>query len=98
MGKRKKATKKPSGPRRNEPLGMSDSNQLAMSLKITTDTSFTCLFCNHDNSVSVRVDRKEGIAHLVCKVCDQRYQSKVNRASSNSIIRTVGSKTVPLQT
>jgi transcription elongation factor Elf1 len=29
--------------------------------------------------VTVRVDRKEGIAQLVCKICDQRFQSKVNR-------------------
>lgn len=44
------------------------------------DATFTCLFCHHDSSVSVRLDRKEGVAQLVCKVCDQRYQSKVNRA------------------
>jgi transcription elongation factor Elf1 len=25
------------------------------------------------------IDRKEGVANLVCKVCDQRYQSKANR-------------------
>lgn len=25
------------------------------------------------------MDRKEGVANLVCRVCDQRYQSKVNR-------------------
>lgn len=25
------------------------------------------------------MDRKEGVAQLFCKVCDQRYQSKVNR-------------------
>ncbi|KAJ6502504.1 hypothetical protein C8R45DRAFT_1060717 [Mycena sanguinolenta] len=62
MGKRKKAAKKPSQPRRRAPL----------------DTAFTCLFCHHDKSVTVRVDRKEGIAQLVCRVCDQRYQSKVN--------------------
>ena len=52
------------------------------------DTTFTCLFCHHDNSVNVRVDRKEGVALLVCKVCDQRYQSKVNRTSS--LARVVG--------
>jgi len=46
------------------------------------DTAFTCLFCHHDKSVTVRLDRKEGVAHLVCRVCDQRYQSKVNRKSS----------------
>lgn len=27
------------------------------------------------------MDRKEGIAQLFCKVCDQRFQSKVNRMS-----------------
>lgn len=43
------------------------------------ETTFTCLFCHHDKSVTVRLDRKEGIAQLVCRVCDQRYQSKVNR-------------------
>ncbi|KAI0928538.1 hypothetical protein AcW1_005751 [Taiwanofungus camphoratus] len=42
------------------------------------ETTFTCLFCHHDKSVTVRLDRKEGIAQLFCKVCDQRYQSKVN--------------------
>ncbi|TFY64022.1 hypothetical protein EVJ58_g2904 [Rhodofomes roseus] len=46
MGKRKKSSRKPTGPRRKEPL--------------------------------VRLDRKEGVAQLFCKVCDQRYQSKVN--------------------
>ncbi|TCD71884.1 hypothetical protein EIP91_000016 [Steccherinum ochraceum] len=62
MGKRKKSSRKPTGPRRKEPL----------------DTQFTCLFCHHDKSVTVRMDRKEGLAELFCKVCDQRYQSKVN--------------------
>lgn len=46
---------------------------------IWKETSFTCLFCHHEKSVTVRMDRKEGVANLVCRVCDQRYQSKVNR-------------------
>ncbi|KAH8106972.1 Elf1-domain-containing protein [Cristinia sonorae] len=62
MGKRKKSSRKPTGPRRKESL----------------ETQFTCLFCHHDKSVTVRMDRKEGLAELFCKVCDQRYQSKVN--------------------
>ncbi|EIM90051.1 Elf1-domain-containing protein [Stereum hirsutum FP-91666 SS1] len=62
MGKRKKSSRKPTGPKKKTPL----------------DTTFTCLFCHHDNSVTVKLDRKEGIAQLVCRVCDQRYQSKVN--------------------
>ncbi|KAF8238648.1 Elf1-domain-containing protein [Tricholoma matsutake] len=62
MGKRKKSSRKPAPARQKVPL----------------DTAFTCLFCHHDKSVTVRVDRKEGVAQLVCRVCDQRYQSKVN--------------------
>ncbi|KAI0709345.1 hypothetical protein C8Q76DRAFT_743071 [Earliella scabrosa] len=62
MGKRKKSSRKPAAPRRKELL----------------ETSFTCLFCHHDKSVSVRINRKEGVAQLLCKVCDQRYQSKAN--------------------
>ncbi|KAF5315858.1 hypothetical protein D9611_004709 [Ephemerocybe angulata] len=62
MGKRKKSSRKPAPSRQKVPL----------------DTTFTCLFCHHDKSVTVRMDRKEGVAQLFCKVCDQRYQSKVN--------------------
>ncbi|KAI0362220.1 Elf1-domain-containing protein [Trametes cingulata] len=62
MGKRKKSSRKPAGPRKKDPL----------------ETNFTCLFCHHDKSVSVRIDRKEGVAQLFCKVCDQRYQEKAN--------------------
>ncbi|KAF9005675.1 hypothetical protein BDQ17DRAFT_1353564 [Cyathus striatus] len=62
MGKRKKSSRKPAPARQKVPL----------------DTTFTCLFCHHEKSVTVRMDRKEGVAQLVCRVCDQRYQSKVN--------------------
>ncbi|KAF5357928.1 hypothetical protein D9756_001557 [Leucocoprinus leucothites] len=62
MGKRKKSSRKPAPARQKVPL----------------DTTFTCLFCHHEKSVTVRMDRKEGVANLVCRVCDQRYQSKVN--------------------
>ncbi|EJF65954.1 transcription elongation factor Elf1 like-domain-containing protein [Dichomitus squalens] len=62
MGKRKKSSRKPAPARRKDPL----------------ETNFTCLFCHHDKSVSVRINRKEGVAQLLCKICDQRYQSKAN--------------------
>jgi hypothetical protein len=44
------------------------------------ETSFTCLFCHHDKSVTVKIVRKEGYGQLNCKVCGQSYQSKINRA------------------
>ncbi|TAQ90384.1 hypothetical protein B7494_g1287 [Chlorociboria aeruginascens] len=61
-GKRKKAAKKPTGPRKNEPLA----------------TTFPCLFCNHEKSVAVKLDKKAGVGQLSCKVCDQKFQCAVN--------------------
>jgi len=66
MGKRKKAAKKPQGPRKNEPL----------------PTTFPCLFCNHEKSVTVKLDKKSGVGHLSCKVCDQKFQCAVNYLSA----------------
>jgi len=66
MGKRKKAAKKPTGPRKNEPLA----------------TTFACLFCNHEKSVEIKMDRKAGTGYLSCKVCAQSYQSQVNYLSA----------------
>lgn len=45
---------------------------------VSSDTTFTCLFCHHDQSVTVRMNKKDGIAQLSCKVCDQRFQDKAN--------------------
>lgn len=66
MGKRKKAAKKPTGPRKNEPLA----------------TTFPCLFCNHEKSVSVKLDKKSGVGQLSCKVCDQKFQCAINYLSA----------------
>jgi len=66
MGKRKKAAKKPTGPKKNEPLA----------------TSFPCLFCNHEKSVSVKLDKKAGVGQLSCKVCDQKFQCAINYLSA----------------
>jgi len=66
MGKRKKAAKKPSGKKKNEPL----------------PTSFQCLFCNHEKSVTVKLEKKQGIGFLNCKVCGQTYNSGINYLSA----------------
>lgn len=66
MGKRKKAAKKPTGPKRNAPL----------------PTLFDCLFCNHPNAVSVKLDKKAGVGQLSCKTCNQQFQCAVNYLSA----------------
>ncbi|KAL5319927.1 hypothetical protein ACEPPN_012986 [Leptodophora sp. 'Broadleaf-Isolate-01'] len=48
MGKRKKAAKKPTGPKKNAPL----------------PSTFDCLFCNHEGSVIVKLDKKAGVGAL----------------------------------
>ncbi|KAI9841914.1 MAG: hypothetical protein M1837_000300 [Sclerophora amabilis] len=66
MGKRKKAAKKPQGPKKNAPL----------------PTSFTCLFCNHEKSIIVKLDKKSGVGQLSCKVCGQSFQTGINYLSA----------------
>ncbi|KAK0635476.1 hypothetical protein B0T17DRAFT_516385 [Bombardia bombarda] len=66
MGKRKKSSRKPQGPKKNEPL----------------PTVFTCLFCNHEKSVSVKLDKKAGVGQLDCKICGQKFQCGINYLSA----------------
>ncbi|KAI0472038.1 transcription elongation factor 1 [Xylariaceae sp. FL0804] len=66
MGKRKKSTRKPQGSKKNEPLA----------------TDFTCLFCNHEKAVSVKMDKKSGVGDLACKVCGQQFQCGINYLSA----------------
>ncbi|KAI0012809.1 Elf1-domain-containing protein [Xylariaceae sp. FL0662B] len=66
MGKRKKSSRKPQGPKKKDPL----------------PTTFTCLFCNHEKSVTVKMDKKAGVGHLDCKVCGQKFQCGINYLSA----------------
>lgn len=91
MGKRKKAAKRPASNRQKVPLGVFCNSAFRVVANVPSDTAFTCLFCHHDKSVTVRLDRKEGVAQLVCKVCDQRYQSKVNRELPSGRVHAPGS-------
>lgn len=39
---------------------------------------FTCLFCNHEESVLVSLDKKAGVGQLDCAVCGQTFQCAIN--------------------
>jgi len=54
------------GPKKAEPLA----------------TTFGCLFCNHEKSVTVKLDKKAGVGQLSCKVCGQSFQCSVNYLSA----------------
>ncbi|KAH6603364.1 elf1 [Trichoderma cornu-damae] len=66
MGKRKSSSRKPMGPKKADPL----------------PTTFTCLFCNHEKSVTVKLDRKAGVGQLDCRICGQKFQCAVNYLSA----------------
>lgn len=66
MGKRKKASAGPTGPKKSNAL----------------PTTFTCLFCNHENSVTVKIDKKAGVGQLDCRICGQKFQCAVNYLSA----------------
>jgi len=66
MGKRKKSSRKPQGPKK----------------KAVLPTSFSCLFCNHEGSVNVKLDKKAGTGELSCKICGQHFQTGINYLSA----------------
>ncbi|KIW09386.1 uncharacterized protein PV09_00280 [Verruconis gallopava] len=45
-------------------------------------TVFQCLFCNHEKSVHVRMDKKSGIGSIHCKVCGQQWSTNINFLSA----------------
>lgn len=38
-------------------------------------TTFACLFCDHETSVNVKLDRKAGRGQLQCNVCGQHFEA-----------------------
>lgn len=63
---KRKKSTKPQGPRKREPL----------------PTTFPCLFCNHEKSVTVKLEKKAGVGQLSCKVCGQSFQTGINYLSA----------------
>lgn len=88
MGKRKKAAKKPAQPKkvttsRNRRTACAappctTSSSANASQKEALSTTFQCLFCNHENSILVKLDKKAAIGHLSCKVCGVSFQCNIN--------------------
>ncbi|VEU24151.1 DEKNAAC105329 [Brettanomyces naardenensis] len=50
-------------------------------IKQKLDTQFTCLFCNHEKSVTCTMDKKSNVGSLLCKICGQSFQSPINSLS-----------------
>lgn len=51
-------------------------------VKQVLPTTFSCLFCNQDDSVVCSMDKKAGVGSLNCKVCGQSFQTPINVLSA----------------
>ncbi|KAF2731219.1 Elf1-domain-containing protein [Polyplosphaeria fusca] len=63
---KRKSSKKVQGPKKKEKL----------------PTTFQCLFCNHEGSITCSLDKKSGVGSLQCKVCGQTFQTTINYLSA----------------
>jgi len=63
---KRKKAAKPQGPKKKEPLS----------------TTFSCLFCNHEKSITCKLDKKASVGTLSCKVCAQTFQTDINSLSA----------------
>ncbi|KAJ1652562.1 hypothetical protein IWQ61_007130 [Dispira simplex] len=46
------------------------------------DTVFNCLFCNHEKSVTVKMDNEHKVGFIRCGVCPATYQTPINYLSA----------------
>jgi len=44
----------------------------------TVPTKFKCLFCNHEGSVSCKLDFNTMTGSLSCRICDEKYETYIN--------------------
>nr|POE56722.1 transcription elongation factor 1 [Quercus suber] len=82
MGKRKKSSRGPTGPKKVSSTHLLQCRKVSHVTNIPQReglaTSFKCVFCNNENSVSVKIDKKSAIGTLSCRQCGQQYQTTTN--------------------
>ncbi|KAJ2358696.1 hypothetical protein IWW50_000073 [Coemansia erecta] len=49
--------------------------------KVRLDVTFQCLLCNHEDTVTVTMDKPKKIGTLRCKVCNAGFQAVINHLS-----------------
>lgn len=88
MGKRK-SSKKPPPKRKVSPPSASSCAWLRQENALdradtrhqqneALSSTFACLFCNHEDAVTVKLDKKAGVGTLECKVCSQKFQCGIH--------------------
>ncbi|KAI8320914.1 Elf1-domain-containing protein, partial [Martensiomyces pterosporus] len=57
------------------------SRKIVKKEKPKLDTTFDCLFCNHEKSIIVSMDKDRKVGNLKCKVCSASYQAAIHHLS-----------------
>ncbi|ODV62034.1 Elf1p [Ascoidea rubescens DSM 1968] len=57
------------------------SRKPAPKIKRKLSTTFSCLFCNHADSIICTIDKKTNIGSLNCKICGQTFQTPIHTLS-----------------
>ncbi|KAL7752434.1 hypothetical protein RI367_001968 [Sorochytrium milnesiophthora] len=57
------------------------ARKVVVKRKPKLDTAFNCLYCNHEQAVEVRMDNEKKLGFLRCRICDERWQSKITTLS-----------------
>ncbi|KAJ1663260.1 hypothetical protein IW140_005355 [Coemansia sp. RSA 1813] len=45
------------------------------------ETAFPCLFCNHEKTIQVTMDKEHKVGNLKCKICGATYQAAIHHLS-----------------
>ena len=96
MGKRK-SSKKPPPKRKVSPLSVSSRAWLGKENVLdradtpyhqneALSSTFACLFCNHEDAVTVKLEKKLGVGMLECKVCSQKFQCGIHCKCSHIVM------------
>lgn len=93
MGKRKSSKKPPPKRKVSPPSAPScawlrqenvlDSADTRRQQNEALSSTFACLFCNHEDAVTVKLDKKAGVGTLECKVCSQKFQCGIHCKDSH---------------
>ncbi|KAJ2900323.1 hypothetical protein IWW38_000582 [Coemansia aciculifera] len=57
------------------------SRKVVKKVQPKLDTTFDCVFCNHEQCIIVSMDKKNKVGNLKCKICSATYQAALSHLS-----------------
>ncbi|RKP04645.1 transcription elongation factor 1, partial [Thamnocephalis sphaerospora] len=57
------------------------SRKPVVRIKPKLDKQFSCIFCNHEKSVEVKMDKESKVGNILCRVCSASWQTSIHYLS-----------------